>query len=94
MTDLIPIMDKMHESLARYANKKGFILNPNEEMLHLVIEGLSRNKVEHGKQYCPCRIISGNEEEDRKIVCPCIYHEDEIETDGICHCSLFFKGES
>ena len=93
MNDLIPIMDKLHESLSRYANKKGFILNPNEEMLNLVIAGLSRNKEKHGKQYCPCRIISGNEEEDRKIVCPCIYHEEEIETDGSCHCDLFFKKE-
>nr|WP_269850493.1 ferredoxin-thioredoxin reductase catalytic domain-containing protein [Methanosarcina horonobensis] len=27
----------------------------------------------------------------KKIVCPCIYHKDEIEKDGNCHCELFFK---
>lgn len=91
MTELTPIIDKMYEWVSRYAKKKGFILNPNEEMLHLVIEGLARNKLEHGKQYCPCRIISGDEQEDSKIICPCIYHEDEIKEDGSCHCNLFFK---
>ncbi len=91
MTDLAPIMEKTHEWAAKYAKKKGFILNPDEEMLHMVIEGLARNRKEQGKQYCPCRLRSGDEKEDRKIICPCIYHEDEIENDGSCHCSLFFK---
>ncbi|MEZ5335127.1 MAG: ferredoxin-thioredoxin reductase catalytic domain-containing protein [Methanolobus sp.] len=91
MTDLAPIMEKTHEWAAKYAKKKGFILNPDEEMLQMVIEGLARNKDEHGKQYCPCRLRSGVLEEDRKIICPCIYHEDEIAEDGNCHCSLFFR---
>ncbi|WP_406657203.1 ferredoxin-thioredoxin reductase catalytic domain-containing protein [Methanolobus sp. ZRKC2] len=91
MTDLGPIMEKTHEWASKYASRKGFILNPNEEMLRMVIEGLSRNKHEHGKQYCPCRLRTGDDSEDRKIVCPCVYHEDEIENGGSCHCSLFFK---
>ncbi|NYT19995.1 MAG: hypothetical protein GKC08_06885 [Methanosarcinales archaeon] len=45
----------------------------------------------YGKRYCPCRIIKGNEEEDKKIICPCIYLKEEIENDGKCHCELFFK---
>ena len=44
-----------------------------------------------GKRYCPCRIVTGDEKEDRKIVCPCIYHKEEVERDGSCHCELFFK---
>ena len=91
MTDLTPILEKTHEWAAKYAKKKGFILNPDEEMLQMVIEGLARNREEHGRQYCPCRLRTGDEEEDRKIICPCIYHEDEIDADGNCHCSLFFR---
>ena len=44
----------------------------------------------HGERYCPCRIRSGDTEKDRLIICPCAYHEDEIENEGHCHCNLFF----
>lgn len=91
MTELAPIMEKTREWASNYAKKKGFILNPDEEMLREVIEGLARNRQEHGKLFCPCRIRTGDEEQDRKITCPCVYHQDEIEKDGSCHCSLFFK---
>ncbi len=91
MTELAPIMEKTREWASNYAKKKGFILNPDEEMLRSVIEGLARNRQEYGKRYCPCRIRTGNEEQDRKITCPCVYHQDEIESDGSCHCSLFFR---
>ena len=53
MTDLAPIMEKTHEWASKYAKKRGFVLNPDEEMLHMVIEGLSRNKHEHGKTVLP-----------------------------------------
>ncbi|MBN2111261.1 MAG: ferredoxin:thioredoxin reductase [Methanosarcinaceae archaeon] len=91
MTDLGRIMEKTHEWASKYANRKGFQLNPDEEMLDMVIEGLSRNKLEHGKQYCPCRLRTGDDKEDRRIICPCVYHKGEIENEGSCHCSLFFK---
>lgn len=85
------VKQDMYEWTAKYAEKKGLRLNPDSEMLDLVIEGLANNKIKHGKHYCPCRIVSGNEKEDKKIICPCIYHLDEIEKDGSCHCDLFFK---
>ncbi|AEH60520.1 ferredoxin thioredoxin reductase beta chain [Methanosalsum zhilinae DSM 4017] len=83
--------NKIRKWAQKYAEKKGYALNPDEEILDMVIEGLSNNLEKYGKRYCPCRIITGDEKEDRKIICPCIYHEEEVETDGSCHCSLFFK---
>lgn len=84
-------VEKVKEMATKYANKKSYILNPDNEILDLVIAGLAKNKVEFGRQYCPCRIITGNFDEDKKIICPCIYHEEEIKIDGHCHCALFFK---
>jgi ferredoxin-thioredoxin reductase catalytic subunit len=55
------------------------------------LRGLARNKVRVGAAYCPCRLRSGDPEKDRIIICPCIYHEKEIEEQGACHCRLFFK---
>ena len=73
------------------ARKNGWVLNPDEEHLQTVIRGLVRNKKKFGRPYCPCRLRSGDEERDRAIECPCIYHKDEIAKDGHCHCLLYYK---
>jgi len=73
-----------------YAEEKGLALNTDDRQLTAVIRGLVRNRLKHGERYCPCRIRSGDTEKDRLIICPCAYHEDEIENEGHCHCNLFF----
>lgn len=75
-----------------YARKKGYRLNPDPEELDLVLEGLLANKRTWGRQYCPCRPVTGDPEEDRPKICPCKWHEEEIARDGHCHCRLFFRG--
>jgi ferredoxin-thioredoxin reductase catalytic chain len=74
-----------------YAQKQGFSLNTDEKQLVTVIKGLVRNKTKYGRPYCPCRLRSGDEEKDRAIECPCVYHKEEIATKGQCHCNLYFK---
>jgi ferredoxin-thioredoxin reductase catalytic subunit len=73
------------------ARKNGWVLNPDKDHLRIVIRGLVRNKEKFGRPYCPCRLRSGDEERDRAIECPCIYHKDEIAHDGHCHCLLYYK---
>ncbi len=75
----------------RYAKERGWVLNPDEKQLNAVLRGLTRNKERFGEPYCPCRLRSGEPEKDRIIICPCIYHDKEIEETGKCHCSLYFK---
>ncbi|MEI6292393.1 MAG: ferredoxin-thioredoxin reductase catalytic domain-containing protein [Methanomicrobiales archaeon] len=77
-----------------YAKKHGYRLNPEEKRLENVIKGLAKNKQRFGERYCPCRIRSGDLEKDKNIVCPCIYHEEEITEGGSCHCNLFFSEET
>jgi len=74
-----------------YAKKHKLMLNPDEKQLATVIRGLVRNTAKFGHRYCPCRLRSGDDEKDRAIECPCVYHKDEIANDGACHCKLFFK---
>jgi ferredoxin-thioredoxin reductase catalytic subunit len=74
-----------------YAEQKGFKLNPNEKIVEGVVKALLLREETLGERYCPCRKAIGDEEEDKKIICPCVYHEDEIEKDGHCHCNLFVK---
>ena len=79
------------EEYKKYAEDNGFKLNPNEQIVDVVLAGLKRNEEKHGERYCPCRRVTGDREADKKIICPCIYHKDEIEKDGHCHCNLFVK---
>lgn len=66
----------------------GFVYNPDPEINQGIQFGLTRNKLMHGKRYCPCFFITGNKEEDR--ICPCKPAlEHEIPEDGVCHCQIF-----
>jgi len=85
------IEEKILKSSIAYAKSKGFSINSDQKMLGPIILGLARNKKEKGKPFCPCRAITGNEIEDKKIICPCIYHLQEIKDDGHCKCRLFFE---
>ena len=82
---------KFTEAKRRYAESQGFILNPDEKIVDMIIDGLLENLEKYGCAYCPCRAISGDKEEDRKNICPCVYHKDEIARDSRCHCFLFMK---
>lgn len=77
-----------------YAKKNGWGPNPDKELLAAVIRGLARNKKKYGERYCPCRIRSGDKEKDRALICPCIFHEDEIAREGHCHCRLYYRKDA
>jgi len=74
-----------------YAKKNGFKLNPKRIVVEFVVKELLRREKKFGNRYCPCRRITGNPEEDKKIICPCIYHREEIKNQGHCLCQLFVK---
>ncbi len=84
-------VDKMIEGYERYAKLSGFKLNPDRSIVKALCLGLLANEKRHGARYCPCRMVTGNNEEDKKIICPCVYHKDEIKEMGHCHCNLFVK---
>jgi len=81
---------KIKERVQAYADSEGFMLNQNIEKLNLVLKGLHRNAVKHGAEYCPCRVRTGDLEKDKDIICPCAFHKGEIESQGFCHCHLFY----
>ena len=76
-----------------YAKKHHLALNPDQKRLNIVIKGLARNETKFGERYCPCRLRSGDKEKDKAIICPCVYHQEEIEQEGSCHCNLYYKKE-
>ena len=84
-------MEKLIKAYEDYAESMGFKLNPNKAIVEGVIKGLMARKEKFGEQYCPCRKLEGDKAKDEAIICPCIYHEEEIEKDGHCFCNLFVK---
>jgi ferredoxin-thioredoxin reductase catalytic subunit len=87
-------MKKTRAWAQRYAEKNGWVLNPNSEELATTLRGLVTNRARFGRLYCPCRLRSGDPKEDKKIICPGISHQDEIEKEGHCHCRLFFRADA
>lgn len=84
-------MEELIKEYSAYAQANGFQLNPDKKTVERIINGLLANEKNKGEKYCPCRRVKGNQEEDKKIICPCIYHKDEIAKDGKCFCGLYTK---
>src|SRR5574337_599867 len=80
---------KMRKMIADYVAHSPYKLNPDTKIVDRVVKGLVMRKIKFGHAYCPCRLVSGDPEKDKKIICPCVYHIEEIERDGECHCNLF-----
>jgi len=84
-------IDKLIKGYEEYAEKNGFKLNPDREVVERLIKGMLENEKKYGARYCPCRRVTGNKEEDKGKICPCQFMRKEIEEQGRCLCGLFWK---
>ncbi len=91
-------LEKTWKFVDKVNKQFGFVQNPDKEVNESVAMGLARNKLIYGKRYCPCFIVQGETEEERKKadnrICPCKPAlEVEIPQDGVCHCGIFCTPE-
>jgi ferredoxin-thioredoxin reductase catalytic subunit len=77
----------------RYLKRGPYVLNPDPVTTEYVMAGLTRNLMDHGRWYCPCREVTGDLERDRRNICPCPQHRADIERDGVCECGIFVSVE-
>jgi ferredoxin-thioredoxin reductase catalytic chain len=42
---------------------------------------------------CPCRLLSGNRDHDRDVICPCIYRTPDVVEFGSCYCQLYVSND-
>ncbi|MBN1544011.1 hypothetical protein JW898_00960 [Candidatus Woesearchaeota archaeon] len=76
----------------KFAEKNGFMLNPDKEHVDLITKGVLMNESKFGLKLCPCRLRDGKRERDLKITCPCNFRADENwKEKGMCWCGLFVK---
>ncbi len=85
--------EKLFESLKKIQEAKGYFFNADRERTLELLEALLLNKERYGYMACPCRIASGNRENDRDIICPCVYREPDVEEFGSCYCNLYVSQE-
>lgn len=80
---------QLMQTLRKVQEPKGYFFNKDEEMVLALMESLLTNKERYGYMVCPCRLASGEREQDKDIICPCIYREADVRRYGSCYCGLY-----
>lgn len=75
--------------MERTAEKFGWRLTPDQELIGYLIEGFQTNLSRYGYLQCPCREGQGERGLDKDILCPCDYAEADIAQYGQCFCGLY-----
>jgi ferredoxin-thioredoxin reductase catalytic subunit len=86
-------INRVYERLDKYAESKGYYLNPDKDFTKDLIRSLLVNQKRYGYWACPCRLASGNREEDSDIICPCVYRDPDLDEFGTCYCALYVSKE-
>lgn len=80
---------QLYEMLKKVQEPKGYYFNTDMERVMDLMEALLVNKERYGYMVCPCRLPSGEKENDRDIICPCVYREPDVVEFGSCYCNLY-----
>ena len=81
--------EKLYETLKKIQEPKGYFFNKDRERTMDLLEALLLNKERYGYMGCPCRLLSGDREKDKDILCPCEYREPDVKEYGSCYCNLY-----
>ncbi len=82
-------IEKLYEMLKKVQESKGYYFSHDKERVFELLEALLTNKARYGYMACPCRLASGDREQDKDIFCPCIYRAPDVEEYGSCYCNLY-----
>ncbi|PTN33332.1 ferredoxin-thioredoxin reductase catalytic domain-containing protein [Desulfonatronum sp. SC1] len=81
--------EQLYETLRKIQEPKGYFFNKDKEMILELMASLLANKERHGYMVCPCRLASGDQDQDKDIICPCVYREPDVKEYGSCYCGLY-----
>ena len=85
--------EKLYDILGKYAESQGIRLNKDREYVLDILSGLLTNEARFGYRSCPCRLASGVKENDKDMICPCVYRDPDIREYGSCYCGLYVSVE-
>jgi ferredoxin-thioredoxin reductase catalytic subunit len=79
----------LYESLKKVNEPRGYFFNRDKNLVYELLDALIQNRKTYGYMACPCRLASGDRENDRDIFCPCDYREPDVAEYGACYCGLY-----
>ena len=82
-------VNRLYDRLNREAEAGGYHLNPDVEFTKELVKGLLTNERRYGYWACPCRLASGEKQEDIDIICPCDYRDPDLSDYNTCYCGLY-----
>ncbi|MFH1404318.1 MAG: ferredoxin-thioredoxin reductase catalytic domain-containing protein [Candidatus Altiarchaeota archaeon] len=84
--------DELKNVWLDFTRNNDFKLNPDENHVNMIIEGIISNERKSGLKLCPCRLRDDTRDRDLELLCPCNFksHETWV-TRGECWCGLFVK---
>jgi ferredoxin-thioredoxin reductase catalytic chain len=80
---------ELYEKLKKVHEPKGYHFSNDRERVIELLEALLLNKDRYGYMVCPCRLASGDRDNDRDIICPCDYRQPDVAEFGSCYCNLY-----
>lgn len=81
--------DQLYENLKKVQEPKGYYFSNDKERVMDLLDALLENKARYGYMACPCRLASGDREQDKDIICPCVYRAPDVKEFGSCYCNLY-----
>lgn len=85
--------NQYYEMMRKVQEPKGYFFNEDRERVFELLEALLFNKERYGYPSCPCRLASGDRDNDQDIICPCSYSIPDIAEYGSCYCNLYVSRE-
>ena len=82
-------IDRTYQRLDKYAESGGYHLNPDTEFTKELVKSLLVNQERYGYWACPCRLATGDKQEDLDIICPCDYRDADLNEYNTCYCALY-----
>lgn len=86
-------VDDYYKKINKEAEGGGYHLNPDVEFTKELLKSILINISRYGHGACPCRLASGNREEDLDIICPCDYRDPDLIDYDACYCGLYVSGD-
>jgi len=86
-------IENYYQGLKKDIEASGYNFSPDEEFVKELLESILINKERYGYEACPCRLASGNKEEDLDIICPCDYRDPDLGEYDACFCGLYVSGK-
>ena len=86
-------VEELYECLKKAQEPKGYFFNKDRDKVWALLAALLENREQHGYMGCPCRLLCGDRDWDKDIICPCVYREEDVREYGSCYCNLYVSQE-